>query len=296
MQSDTPSTAAPSPDSADARQVRYWNSPATAPWVTWQERLDEMFAPLTNAAMDLAKPAPGEQVLDVGCGCGATVLELARRVGIAGRVRGIDISAPMLARAENRVTAAEITGVTLTLADAATYAFEPASLDLVFSRVGVMFFGDPIGAFGNLRRALKPSGRMVFLCCRSAAENRYITTAVQAAQPLLPPGATPIPGPEEPGMFSLADPARVRRILGAAGFRDVDLQPLDQRMRLAGPGGAADGAAFSLQFGPLTRVLGEAGPALQQSILDAVTETYRRLEQPEGIMLDGAFWIVTAHP
>jgi SAM-dependent methyltransferase len=264
--------------------------------VTLQERLDGLFEALSQATLDRAQPTTGEHVLDVGCGCGATTLELGRRVGPSGRVHGIDISAPMLARARERIDAAGLANATVTLADATTHAFAPESVDLVFSRLGVMFFGDPVAAFTNLRRAMKRSARLVFLCCRTSAENAYISTAVRTALPLLPAGAIPIPGPEEPGMFSLADPTRVRRILTTAGFGAVDLLAHDQRMRLAepGPNAAANAAAFSLQFGPLTRVLGEMQPARQQAVLDAVTQAYRGLEEPEGVLLDGAFWIVSA--
>jgi len=186
--------------------------------------------------------------------------------------------------------------VELKLADAETCAFAPESVDLVFSRLGIMFFSNPVAAFTNLRVALKSSGRMVLACPRTAAENRYISAAVQAAQPLLPPGAIPVSKPDEPGMFSFADPDRVRRILKAAGFHDVALLPRDEFMRVGGPGGAADAADFSLQFGPMTRVRHDSGPELQKAILGAVTEAYRQIEGPQGIELAGAFWIIVARP
>ena len=292
----TSDNRSPSLDGPNARQAEFWNSPATAPWVTIQERLDAHFAPLARATLDVALPAAGEHVLDVGCGCGATVLELARHVGATGHVAGVDISAPMLDRARSRVEAAGLSHVTLTLADAATHSFEPAGFDLVFSRLGVMFFADPAAAFANLRAALKPTGRLVMACIRTQAENPQTVTAVQAARPLLPPGALPAAGPEEPGMFSLANPARVRRVLETAGFRDIVLTPHDEAMKLAGPGGAAEAAAFSVQFGPLPRALAEADVDVRRAVLEAVTETYRRLESPDGIVLGAAFWIVTARP
>ena len=142
-------------------------------------------------------------------------------MGRSGRVLGVDISEQMLARARERVVEMGLPQVTLTLADAATFAFEPGRFDHIYSRLGIMFFGTPVTAFANLRSALKPSGRMTFLCCRTPAENTYISTAVQAARPLLPSDALPIPGPEEPGMFSLADPACVQHVLESAGFRDI---------------------------------------------------------------------------
>lgn len=279
-----------------ARQVDYWNSTATAPWVTLQERLDRLMAPLAAAALSTARPAPGERVLDIGCGCGATVLDLAREVGVTGHVTGVDISKPMLARAAERVAAEQLHHVALTLADAETACFDLESIDLVFSRLGIMFFDDPVRAFANIRRALRPTGRMVFLCCRTPAENPYISTAVQVARPMLPLGAVPIPPPNLPGMFSFADAARVRDILAQAGFKDVAVTAHDERMQLAGPGGAGAAAAFSVQFGPLTRVLDDAEPALKDSILRQLAETYRHIEEPEGIILNGGFWIVAARP
>ena len=229
-------------DGPSARQVRFWNSPATASWVTLQERLDAFFMPLAQAALDHAQPAPGEHVIDVGCGCGATTLALAERVGASGNVHGVDISRPMLGRARQRVDANGPPQVTLTLADAGTHDFPPGSVDLIFSRLGVMFFGDPIAAFANLRRALKPTGRMVFACLQAPA-NPFTMTAVHAARPLLPPGTIPVPGPDEPGMFSFAEPARVQRILKAAGFAAIALLPHHERMWLAGAGEAAKAAA-----------------------------------------------------
>lgn len=298
MQEQSLTAGTSSSESADARRaqfVRYWNSPAAMAWVTLQDRLDTMFREVSSAALDAAHPAAGERALDVGCGCGGTTLDLARRVTASGQVVGVDISTPMLERARQRATELGLQNVDLTLADAGTHPFSSASFDLVFSRVGVMFFAEPVAAFANLRRALRPSGRMVFLSCRSAAENRYITTAVEAALPLLSDVA---PGPlgANNSMFSLADATHTRALLQQAGFRDITLKPLDRKMLLGGPGAAADAAAFSMQFGPLTRVLTDATPALREGILQAVTESYKRFEGPEGIALDGAFWIVSARP
>jgi SAM-dependent methyltransferase len=283
-------------DSPGARMARYWNGSATAPWVTLQDRLDALLGPPGLVALRQANPKAGEHVLDIGCGCGATTLEFANLVGKSGRVFGVDISEQLLARARERVVEMGFSQVTLTLADAGTYPFELENFDHIYSRLGIMFFGNPVAAFANLRSALKPSGQMTFLCCRTPAENTYISTAVQAARPLLPSDAMPIPGPEEPGMFSLADPARVQHILERAGFRDIKLQRHDESMRLAGPGGAVEAANFSFQFGPLTRVLNDAPPALKEAILGAIAEAYRRIEGPEGIVVQGAFWIVSARP
>ncbi len=280
------------PTTPNAQQADYWNHVAGQTWVALQARLDRLFAPLTEVAIEHAAPRPGERAIDIGCGCGATVLELARRVGPGGHVLGVDISAPMLAVARERAAEAGLAQATLTRADMATHAFAPGDFDLAFSRFGVMFFDDPPAAFANLRRALKPSGRLVFACFRAPAENLWVTVPFAATKHLLPP--TPPPGPEEPGQFAFADPDRVRRILTAAGFHDIELARHDPAMRMAGPGGAAEAAAFSIQLGPAARALIGAPEALRTAVREALEAEYRRHDGPDGIILSGAIWIVSA--
>src|SRR5260370_14606379 len=145
------------------------------------------------------------------------------------------------------------------VADASTHLFPAASFDLAFSRLGVMFFGDPTAAFANVRRAMKPGARIALGVFRSA-DSPFPSAPTAAVRHLLPP--IPTPGPDEPGPFSWADPARVHRILEGTGFRDVSLTPLDPMIRLAGPGGAAAAAKFCLLFRPVTRLL--VRPAARQ--------------------------------
>src|SRR5204862_328727 len=120
-------------------------------------------------------------------------------------------------------------------ADAQTHAFPASAFDLVFSRFGVMFFADPTAAFANLRSALRPGGRVAFVCWRTLPENPWMAVPLMAALQFLPP--PPIPGPEDPGPFAFADRARVERILGGAGFADVALEALDEPLVV---GGGAD--------------------------------------------------------
>jgi SAM-dependent methyltransferase len=282
------------PSTQTERQRQFWNGPASAPWVTLQARLDRLFAPVRDAGLARARPASGEQALDIGCGCGDTTLALARAVGSDGSALGLDISAPMLARARERGAQERLANVGFELADAATFAFAPARADLVFSRLGVMFFGDAPAAFANLRRATRTGGRLVSLVPRAPAENPYISTAVGAARPFLPPDAMPVPGPEDPWMFSLADPSRVRRVLDTAGWHDIGLDPFDPPMLLEESQGPEAAAAFSLQFGPLPRVMADLPEATRGSIVAAVADTYRAMGLGARVELPGAFWIITA--
>jgi SAM-dependent methyltransferase len=217
---------------------------------------------------------------------------LARRVGTHGHVLGIDISEPMLDLARRRAAEAGYTQATLIRADMSAYAFAPHECDLAFSRFGVMFFADPVAAFANLRGALKPSARLVFVCFRSLAENAWVREPLSAVKHLLPP--SPPPGPEEPGQFAFADPDRVRRILEEAGFRDIAFTRHDPVMRLAGPGGAEQAAELSSQIGPIARSLIGAPETLRTAVRDALAAAFRQHDGLDGIALPGANWIVAA--
>jgi SAM-dependent methyltransferase len=150
--------------SVNADEIRYWNSPTTQAWVTLQDRIDVLFLPLTEVVLERAAPRAGERVLDIGCGCGATVLGLAGRVGPEGQVLGVDVSEPMIARARARIEEEGCSNAAVVLGDASLYPFETGSFDLAFSRFGVMFFSNPVEAFANIHRALKADGRLVFAC------------------------------------------------------------------------------------------------------------------------------------
>ena len=133
----------------NAEQIRYWNETAGPKWIGFQQVLDEQLGALGRRAMDRAGVARRERVIDVGCGCGDTTIELGRRVGPQGTVVGVDVSTPMLERAATQARAAQLANVRLENADAQTHRFPPGQCDLVFSRFGVMFFADPVTAFMN---------------------------------------------------------------------------------------------------------------------------------------------------
>lgn len=283
-------------DGPNAAQVAYWNSPAAAGWLAEQERFDALFAPLTETALDLAAPRLGERAVDVGCGCGATVLALARRVGPGGGVLGLDVAQGMVVRARERVAAAGLgEHARVDLADAALRPFAPEA-DLVFSRFGVMFFLEPAAAFANLRRALRPDGRMVFAAWRPLAENPWFSAPLRAARARVTLPEQPPTEPGAPGPFAFDDPARVRGILDAAGWRDVAIAPHDTALRLAAAGDVEEAARGATRVGPLARALAGAGEDVRMGAEAAAVEALRPYDGPEGVVLPGAVWLVSARP
>jgi SAM-dependent methyltransferase len=278
--------------SSNAGQEEYWNGPATRNWSDRHEPIDKVFAGLTQMAIDLAAPQPGERVLDIGCGSGTTVLQLATRVGPQGHILGVDISQRSVEQARKRIAAGSLRQVEVMLADVSTHAFSRESFDLVFSRFGVMFFADPMTAFANVRKAIKPGGRLALAAFRARQENHWVVEPAAAVRDLLPP--VKMPEAEEPGQFSWADPARVRRILEGAGFQDVALTPRDPDMFLASSGDAAGAADFAMHLGPAAQATLNASLQQRERLRSRLEEFFKSKDSPRGIVLPGAIWLITA--
>ena len=276
----------------NAEQIRYWNEEAGPRWVAFRDRLDALIEPLGALALERAAAAPGERVLDVGCGCGQTSLALARQVGPQGRVTGIDLSAAMLEVAAGRARDAGLGQARFLAADAQTAELDP--VDLVFSRFGVMFFADPVAAFANLRAALAPGGRLVFVCWQAIGANPWMLEPLlaMAKHVALPPP----PAPGEPGPFSFGDAERVRGILRDAGFSRLRIEPAETELRLGGPGGIDEALDFVLRIGPASAALRDAAPDSVARVGEAVREVLAARARPDGVSMPAAVWLVTARP
>jgi SAM-dependent methyltransferase len=275
----------------NAEQVQYWTETAGPKWVRYEALLDGQLRPLGVAVMERAGITAGERVVDVGCGCGDTSVTLGRRVGAKGAVLGVDISAPMLERAQQR--AAEQTHVRFALADAQTHGFERGAFDVVFSRFGVMFFADPTAAFANLRTALRPGGRLAFACWQALPKNEWIAVPLMAAAQHITLPAPPAPG--APGPFAFADADRVRGILEGAGFTAVTCEPEERVLTVGGGGSLDDAVDFLLDgIGPASAALREAGPAARPKVAAAVRDAIAPHATSEGVRMASAAWIVTA--
>lgn len=275
--------------SANAAQIEYWNATAGETWALFQEQLDRQIAPLGLEALRVLAPAPGEAILDIGCGCGQTSLDLARRVGSEGRVVGVDISVPMLEVARRRPLSELTRPPEFREVDAQSGDLGHAVYDAAFSRFGLMFFSDPIVAFSNIRHALKPRGRLGFVCWRPLQENIWMLAPLNAALPLLP--APPAADPLAPGPFALADASRLRSILHDAGFGSVTIQRFDS---LIGSGDIGQTLALTCKVGPLGAALRE-NPEQKEKVADAVREALTHYATPAGILMPAAVWVVLAY-
>lgn len=278
---------------ANPEQAEFWNTAMAGKWVANQAAIDARFVPLTELLVARSGAGAGDRVIDVGCGTGATLLALAERVAPHGAVLGIDFSAPMLALAERRVRAARRDNVALRLVDAQTHAFASEAFDLVASRFGVMFFSDPAGAFRNLLSALRPDGRLAFVCWTDLAANPWFALPLEiGVRHLGEPDPQP---PRAPGPFAFEEEDYVEEVLRSAGFVDVAIERVGSV--IAGGPSAAEEAAFACHMGPVSRLIRERAPddaAIVARIAGEVGERFRPFETAAGVRLPATAFLVGA--
>lgn len=275
--------------SANAAEVTYWNGASGSRWAAAHERIDTIIGPIAAAAHDGV--GDGMRVIDVGCGCGGSTLELARRVGRTGWVLGLDVSRPMLSRARKRARARGDTNIRFHEADAQT-AELPAA-DLIHSRFGVMFFADPTAAFANLRAAVAPGGGLLAVVWQASERNPWLVEPIAAVAGILDVPDRPQRGVES-GPFALAETSQIRSVLGAAGFREIEVEGHSQALRMGAS--VEEAVDFSLNgVGPVAMVATEAHPDARSAASEALSDHYSRLASEQGVFADASVWIVRAH-
>jgi SAM-dependent methyltransferase len=272
-------------------QVDYWAGAGGEHWVAEQARYDQINRGFGERVVETLAPCPGERVLDVGCGNGALCLAIGPLVAPTGSVLGLDISGPMLATATARGREAGLTNVRFERGDAQVHPLPEAGFDGIVSRFGVMFFDDPDAAFANLARSLRSGGRMVFACWQELLANEWLMVPAGAALAHVPMPDLGEPG--RPGPFSLADRARIRPTLERAGFCDVDVDEFRCTMPM---GSTVDDTVAFMQRTEMAAVL-MAGVSEDVAVAawEAVREALAPYAEPDGVVLSGAAWIVTAN-
>lgn len=270
-------------------QATYWNEDGGRRWVANLDRVERMLAPLAEELVRHAAPQAGEAVLDVGCGGGLTSKAFADAVGAAGEVLGLDVSAVILAVARARF--AGVPNLRFSEGDAGSLPLPEAHYDLLTSRFGVMFFPAPVAAFAHLRKALKPGGRLRFICWRELACNPWMGIAVETAFRILPrPAPTP---PNAPGPFGLANETWLREVLTSAGFREVEAVAHERLLDL---GPLEEAVAQMTRMGPAAPVFDEAPEETRAKVRAALGEALAPSLTAGRVWLPGSTWLVSARP
>ncbi|MFI0712612.1 class I SAM-dependent methyltransferase [Streptomyces inhibens] len=277
------------PDVVNTEQAQAWNGPEGSHWARNQDRWNAVNEGFNEPLLDAAGITGDHRVLDLGCGSGQTTRLAALRAP-QGHVLGLDLSGPMLAAARARVEREGIANASFTQGDAQVYPFEAGAFDVAVSRFGVMFFADPVAAFGNVGRALRPGGRLAFVCPADAALNGWVA-AMASLRDFLPVGDFGRPG--LPGMFSLAAPDRIRDVLTASGFTGISI---NQAQAYGTWGhGAEDAAEFLLGTGPGHHLMEQADAAARARARCTLTDHLRTQQAADGtVRLRSASWLVTA--
>lgn len=271
----------------DQSQSALWNSRGGEVWVEQQELLDRLFLPFERLLADAVESSGALNILDIGCGAGATTLAAARRLGPQGQCTGLDISVPLITAARRRAESEGLANARFIAGDAQRHVFEPEAFDAVISRFGVMFFDDPAAAFANLRQAVRPGADLTFIAWRSAEDNPFMVAAERAAAPFLP--VLPPRDPAAPGQFAFADPDRVRRILEAE-WRDIDIQPLDVPCTLS----ADDLAIYAARMGRVGQMLPDLDDATRATVTRAVSRAFEPYLSDGVAAFTAACWRVQA--
>jgi len=269
----------------------YWNEVAGPHWTELQPQIDaQMDAAGCAVLADLAVQ-PGELALDVGCGCGHTVLQLAGLVGGTGRVLGVDLSKTMLERARNRADHAGYHNVDFLRADAQVHAFAQQSYDLVFSRFGTMFFPEPVEAFRNLRAALRHGGRAGFACWQGPEANEWAEVPLRAVAGVI---EVPEVDTDAPGPFSLCKRDKVERVLHAAGFSAVYVKAVDLVLPFGGAQTLEQAVSFAKRVGPAAPLIRNADAALQPDLEECLRVALTPYVGERGVWMAASIFVVTS--
>jgi SAM-dependent methyltransferase len=260
-------------------------------WVREADRWDGTSGRFGDAMLEAADLEAGQRVLDVGCGAGSTTVEAARRVAPNGAALGVDISGPALALARERAAAASLEGVAFIEADAQVHSFEPGGFDAVISRFGTMFFGDPIAAFANLRRALRRGGRLAVVAWQGPFESEWTAVAVKVA---IAHFGRPrdLGAPGGPGPFAFADGDPFRSVVTAGGFRDVTLAAITRPMLM---GSDVEDVVGMVGATPQSKGLFAGQPeAKVEAAIAGLRDAFAPHARPEGVVMNGTAWLLTA--
>jgi SAM-dependent methyltransferase len=271
----------------NAEQAEDWNGASGREFIEQRERHERMRGRLTVRLLAAARIEDGENVLDIGCGCGDVTILAARAAG-SGHALGADFSRIQVAEARRLAAAAGVANASFEVADAQVHPFGAGIFDAVLSNFGVMFFEDPAAAFANLRKALRRGGRLAFLCWRTRDENLFFTIGFAPAAAAR--GLHNMPGPN--AAFSLADTGRTGALLSGAGFGGIEFAEVDEPMLIGHD--VDDVLEYERASPSAAEVLAGLSPAQAAELTSQVRDSLLAYASPGGVIMPGAAWLVTA--
>ena len=273
------------------KQKQFWSGAGGDVWVDKQREMDIMLNPLGERVIQGLDLKEGTKILDIGCGCGATTLEIAKLVN-QGEVIGVDISEPMLERATQTASDMALTNISYQVKDVQVDEMPNNYFDIAFSRFGVMFFEDPFEAFNNINHSLKDNGQLSFVCWQHASLNPWQSLSIQVIKEFLD---LPAPPPKSPGPFAFEDKSYIEEILNASGFRDIEIKDNQEDIVMFSGKSIREACEDYLTINPVvTEMLKNSPSELREEILEALIGKFSNYHKDDGLLFPSATWIVTA--
>jgi ubiquinone/menaquinone biosynthesis C-methylase UbiE len=278
-------------DEKNIKQKEFWSGAGGDVWVNKQREMDIMLNPLGQRAIDKLNLSSNKTIIDIGCGCGATSLEIAKNIP-EGKIVGVDISEPMLKRAREVALNMSLSNADFTIKDVQTDEIEKDYFDIAFSRFGVMFFEDPFEAFKNINKALKKGGLLSFVCWQNASLNPWQSLSMEVIRGFLD---LPAPPPKSPGPFAFEDKSYIQDILEESNFKEIEIVGNEEQIIMFAGKSLKKACEDYLIINPIvTEMLKNSPKELKEEILKALVTKFSDFHEEKGLVFPSATWIVTA--
>ena len=273
------------------KQRQFWSGAGGDVWVNKQREMDIMLNPLGDRVIERLDLKSDSKIIDIGCGCGATTLEIAKKI-TQGEILGVDISEPMLDKATETAKEMSLSNISFEVKDVQVDVMPQNYFDVAFSRFGVMFFEDPFEAFKNIHSSLKEDGLLSFVCWQNASLNPWQSLSIQVIKEFLD---LPAPAPKSPGPFAFEDKTYLEEILRESGFKGLEILDNQEDIVMFSGKSIREACEDYLTINPVvTEMLKNSKPELTEEILEALVIKFSNFHQNDGLLFPSATWIVTA--
>ena len=276
----------------NAKQKDFWSGKGGDYWVEKQSEMDIMLNPLGEKALAKLDLKRNSKVLDIGCGCGATTLEIAKVVS-EGTVTGLDISVPMLDKAKSEARNKGIENVDFKVVDVQVEQLAYEEYDFAYSRFGVMFFDDPFEAFKNIFSSLRTDGELSFVCWQDPSLNPWQSLSLQVIRRYLD---MPSPPPRSPGPFAFHEKDYVKEILENSGFSNISFDDNQEDITMFAGKSLEEASEDYLAINPVvTEMLKDSTDDLKSEIVESLKEAFSEFHRGDGLVFPSATWVVSAN-